>query len=177
VLVHIPLLDALLAPHVTALGRDAAGYRNHTYRVVNLGWSAGGGDEAAFQRLVIAAAFHDLGIWSARSFDYIAPSRALARAHLKTIEREPWIDAVDRMIDNHHRVRRISMDRDEEGERFRRADWADVSCGLLQGGFDADLLDCVRRTFPSHGFHCGLARRALCRAFTHPFDPLPMLRW
>ena len=176
-LIHIPLLDALLAPHAAALGRDAAGYRNHAYRVVNLGWSAGGGDDDAFRRLVIAAAFHDLGIWSARSFDYIAPSRALAGAHLQQIERAAWSDAVDRMIDNHHRVRRISMDHHDEAERFRRADWADVSCGLLHGGFDADLLGSLRRTFPSHGFHCGLARRALWRALTHPLDPLPMLRW
>lgn len=176
-LVHIPLLDALLEPHADALGADAAGYRNHAYRVVNLGWSLGGGDDEALQRLVIAAAFHDLGMWTAHTFDYIAPSRVLARNHLHASGRDAWIDEVDAMIANHHRVRRCSPDGNDAVERFRRADWADVSCGLLQQGLDPALLACVRNTFPSRGFHCGLARRTLRRALTHPFDPLPMLRW
>lgn len=175
-LVHIPLLDALLAPHAAALGRDMAGYRNHVYRVVNLGWSAGGGDADAFERLVIAGVFHDLGLWTTGSFDYLAPSRALARAHLQACACEAWSDEVDAMIANHHRLRRCAIANDDPVERFRRADWADVSGGLLRAGFDRSLLACVRRTFPSHGFHCGLARRALRHALKHPLDPLPMLR-
>lgn len=176
-LIHIPMLDALLEPYAAALGKDAAGYRNHAYRVVNLGWSLGGGDDAAFQRLVIAAAFHDLGIWSANTFDYIGPSRELARRHLSHIERDVWGEDIDQMIDNHHRVRRFATDSTNAVERFRRADWADLGCGLFDGGFDQAVLACVRKAFPSRGFHCGLVRRTLRRAITHPFDPLPMLRW
>lgn len=173
-LVHIPQLDALLDRHAAALGREAAGYRNHAYRVVNLAWVAGG-DEAAFERLVIAAVFHDLGMWTARTFDYIAPSRALARAHLQAVGCEVWCEEVDAMIAQHHCIRAVGA-RDAPVERFRRADWADVSCGLLRNDLDAGLVACVRATFPSRGFHCALARRVLRRTLTHPFDPLPMLR-
>jgi hypothetical protein len=176
VLVHIPLLEALLEPHAAALGRDAAGYRNHAYRVVNLAWSLGGGDEAALQRLVTAAAFHDLGIWSAGTLDYIDPSRALALAQLRSDGHQAWSHEVDAMIANHHRLSRCAARADDPVERFRRADWADVSGGLLRRGFDKALVACLRETFPSKGFHCGIARRVLWHALRHPLNPLPMLR-
>jgi hypothetical protein len=176
VLVHIPLLEELLEPYADVLGRDVQGYRNHAYRVINLAWSQGGGDEAALQRLVIAAAYHDLGIWSAGTLDYIDPSRALARAQLQASGREAWSCEVDAMIANHHRLSRCAQRADDPVERFRRADWADVSAGVLRRGFDAELLACLRETFPSSGFHCRLVRRLLGHALRHPLNPLPMLR-
>ena len=176
-LIHIPLLDALLQPHAAALGRDLAGYSNHAYRVVNLAWAAGDGDDAAFERLVIAAAFHDLGIWTARTFDYIDPSLALAREHLRHAGRDLWQDEVAAMIANHHRVCACADACGAAAERFRRADWADVTRGWLGQGFDSALLADTRRVFPARGFYCGVARRALWRCVTHPLRPLPMLRW
>lgn len=175
-LVHIPLLEELLQPHMSTLGHDAVGYRNHVYRVVNLAWSLGGGDDAALQRLVIAAAFHDLGIWSAGTVDYLEPSRALALAQLRSSGREAWSVEVDAMIANHHRLSRYSECADNPVERFRRADWCDVSAGLLRREFDRGLVTCLRATFPSRGFHCTIARRVLWHALLHPLDPLPMLR-
>ncbi len=176
-LVHIPQLDALLEPYAATMGRDAAGYRNHAYRVVNLSWSLRRGDEAAFERLVIAAAFHDLGLWTAGSLDYLGPSRALARAQLQAAGLEDRQDEIDRMIENHHLVRAYAPNLNDPVESFRRADWADLSGGVLSLGLDRELLRCVRISFPSLGFHCGLARRVLRRVLTNPRNPLPMLRF
>jgi hypothetical protein len=45
-------------------GGDATAYRNHTYRVANLCVALTGGDRAQLEKIAIAAACHDLGIWS-----------------------------------------------------------------------------------------------------------------
>lgn len=63
-------LDEVLNPHAVALGRDFVGYMNHAYRVMNLclAWSPTD-DEGKRQRIAIATAFHDIGIWTAGTFD------------------------------------------------------------------------------------------------------------
>lgn len=176
-LVHIPLLEELLNPYVAAMGRDAAGYRNHVYRVVNLAWSSGGGNEAALQRLVVAAVFHDLGLWTADTLDYLHPSQQLAQVHLHAVGQTDWVAEVDAMIANHHRIRPCASSAADPVERFRRADWCDVSRGLLhRQGFDPAFVACLNQTFPAQGFRCRLLRRVLWHALTHPFNPLPMLR-
>jgi hypothetical protein len=35
-----------------------------------------------FEKIAIAGVFHDLGIWTNKTFDYIAPSVVLAREYL-----------------------------------------------------------------------------------------------
>ena len=64
-LTKIPILDELLHAHVGVLGRDFEGYRNHTYRVVNLCVAQTSSDPEQLEKLAIAAAFHDMGIWTA----------------------------------------------------------------------------------------------------------------
>ena len=81
-LTALPTLDALLAAHTGSLGEDATGYRHHAYRVANFYWQLAPGDADALEKLNIAVAFHDLAIWTAGTFDYLPPSRQLARAHL-----------------------------------------------------------------------------------------------
>ena len=34
-------------------------------------------------KIAVAAVFHDIGIWSNKTFDYLEPSVALAREYLK----------------------------------------------------------------------------------------------
>ena len=75
----IPTVSAVLENHASALGRDFIAYRNHVYRVANLCLEiAGGGDGVELEKIAVAAVFHDLGIWTNHTFDYIAPSVALA---------------------------------------------------------------------------------------------------
>ena len=40
------------------------------------------GDRGALEKIATAAVFHDLEIWTDRTFDYLAPSIALVREHL-----------------------------------------------------------------------------------------------
>ena len=39
-------------------------------------------DGVDLEKIAVAAVIHDLGIWTNKTFDYIAPSAALAREHL-----------------------------------------------------------------------------------------------
>ena len=62
-------------------------------------------------------------------------------------------------------------------ETFRRADWIDVSNGMLRFGLPRAVVREVRRTFPDAGFHRRLLQLTLRRFRRHPLSPLPMMRW
>jgi hypothetical protein len=87
---EIATLDELLTAHAGALGRDFTAYRNHTYRVVNLCAAQQPVGPEQLERLAIAAAFHDLGIWTDGTFDYLPPSVRLAEVHLARTGRAAW---------------------------------------------------------------------------------------
>jgi hypothetical protein len=76
-LTRIPTIDDVLDDHATALRDDFFAYRNHVYRVVNLCAAMVGQSE--LEKIAVAAVFHDLGIWTNGTFDYIAPSIARTR--------------------------------------------------------------------------------------------------
>jgi hypothetical protein len=127
-LIALPTLDALLTAHATSLGGDAIAYRHHAYRVANFYWLLAPGDALALEKLSIAVAFHDLGIWTAGTFDYLPPSRQLARAHLHATGHADWCDEVDAMIDAHHRIRELHPAR---GPAWR---CSDVRTGSMSAG-------------------------------------------
>nr|WP_298132072.1 hypothetical protein [uncultured Pseudoxanthomonas sp.] len=176
-LVSLPTLDALLDTYASKLGADTSGYRNHTYRVANFYWRLLPGDAEMLQKLGIALAFHDLGIWTAGTFDYLPPSRQLAREHLQVIGRPAWQPEVDAMIDHHHKITATPADMPASVEAFRRADWIDVSLGMLRFGVPREFVREVMATFPDAGFHRRLASLTLRRLCRHPLSPLPMMRW
>ena len=64
---RVPTLDSVLEAHAHRLGLDLDGYRNHTYRVFNLCAAMHGSAEDDLEKMAVAAAFHDLGIWSTPS--------------------------------------------------------------------------------------------------------------
>lgn len=175
-LVNIPCLDALLDRHADPLGAAFNAYRNHAYRVVNFHCLLGG-EDIDLEKLSIAAAFHDLGIWSAGTFDYLAPSIAMANAYLEEIGRTEWAGEIAAMIDHHHKLTPCDPRERASVETFRRADWVDVSRGHLRFGLKRRVVASVMDMFPGFGFHRLLLKLSLKRMITHPFSPLPMLRW
>ena len=168
-----PRVDEMLAPFRGAIGDDWDGYRNHVLRVLN--FCAALGDGEVDEVLVVAAAFHDLGIWSDGTFDYLAPSAARAREHACAHHAPPEVDAVERAILQHHRLRPIRAD--DASETFRRADWIDVTFGALRFGLPHAYVSEVRRALPDRGFHARLLQLAARQCSKTPFNPLPMLRW
>lgn len=173
---EIGTLDGLLRAHAVELGDDFTAYRNHTYRVANLCVALCPGDAEQVQKIAIAAAFHDLGIWTHHTFDYLRPSAGLACAHLAHTGKAEWTPEISGMILEHHRISRYRDAPDWLVEPFRRADWVDVSRGLLAFGLPRELLREIFSIWPDAGFHKRLAQLSFKRLRTHPWSPLPMLK-
>ena len=164
-------VDAILGRWKNELGADAEAYRNHVLRVIDFCTALHDGDR---DQIVLAACFHDLGIWTDGTFDYLQPSVARARDYLREQGLEAWSDQIAAMIGMHHRIRRHS---DPLVEAFRRSDLVDVSLGLVRFGLPAALVRDVRSRHPNAGFHKRLVRLACGWWVRHPLHPLPVLKW
>jgi hypothetical protein len=117
-----------------------------------------------------------MGIWTDATFDYLAPSVRLAAAHLARSGRAEWTAEITAMILEHHKISRYRGDPQWLVEPFRRADWVDVSRGLITFGLSRGTLQQIFSTWPSAGFHTRLVQLELQRLRTHPWNPLPMMR-
>ncbi len=173
----LPLLDAILDEHRDSLGPQYEPYRNHLYRVLNYCFAfhpCVGDDE---QKLVIAACFHDLGIWPNDEFDYLAPSIAMANEYLLRINKTEWSDELTLMIDLHHRFRAYQNPDYPLVEVFRKGDWVDASLGWRRFGLPKNLVREVAAAFPNRGFHKNLTRLAIKQFLKSPWNPLPMMKW
>ncbi|HEX6903317.1 MAG TPA: HD domain-containing protein [Thermoanaerobaculia bacterium] len=175
-LTEIAALDGLLRAHAAQLGDDFTAYRNHTYRVVNLCAALSSKDPEQVEKMATAAAFHDLGIWTDGTFDYLRPSIRLASAHLARSGRAEWEPEITAMILEHHKISAWRGNPDWLVEPFRRADWVDVTRGLRRFGLPRRLLGEIFSAWPSAGFHKRLVQLELKRLRTHPWNPLPMVR-
>ncbi|MBY0419362.1 MAG: hypothetical protein K2W88_15030, partial [Pararheinheimera sp.] len=75
----------------------------------------------------------------------------------------------------HHKV--TACDDNKLAEAFRKADWTDVSLGLLSFGLDKALLRALYQAFPTAGFHWRLVQLSATHFVKHPLKPLPMFKW
>src|SRR5262249_18303874 len=149
------------------LGHDFIAYRNHAYRVANLCAAINKGS-VDLEKIAVAAVFHDLGIWTNETFDYIAPSIALAREYLAAHSRAAWSAEIERMIADPHKITPPHANHEWPVEPFRRADWIDVTRGLRTFGLPRPLIRSVLTPWPSAGFHQRLVQLTLERFRTHP---------
>jgi hypothetical protein len=173
---EIATLDRLLNEHRRAIGRDFPGYRNHAYRVANLCAAACSATPSQLETIAIAAAFHDLGIWTDGTFDYLEPSVRLARSYLAASGNERQAAEVVAMIRDHHKLTPPGANPTALVESFRRADWADLSMGAIAFGIQRPLARLLFTVWPSAGFHRRLVQLTLERWRRHPLSPLPMVR-
>jgi hypothetical protein len=172
---ELALADALLPQWRDAIGADYGAYRNHIYRVLNFFRAYTGADPEAQAQAEVAGVFHDLGIWTHGSIDYLEPSAGLAETWLREQGKETWGAEVLPMVREHHKLSHWSGS--SRVEAFRRADWADVSLGLLKFGLPPAYVGEVKRRFPNQGFHKRLLELGAQRLKTHPLSPLPMLKF
>jgi hypothetical protein len=166
-----PIIDGVLDQYLGALGSHLGAYRNHVYRSLTYHQLMLGGPVPATAAL--AWAVHDLGVWTANTFDYLSPSADLATMHAAEFGITD-IDEVRTMVTEHHKLRRTG---NRMTDAFRAADLVDVSRGLLGGRIGRAHVDAVVDALPYLGFHALLARGLTRHAVRHPTRPLPMLRW
>lgn len=174
---ELPLLDELLEDWRDEIGADYDAYRNHVRRMLNFCFAFHQCEGDDQQKLIVAGCFHDLGIWTHHTFDYLEPSMGLAQDWLAKSGRADWSEEIRLMIDLHHRVRAVEAGTPVLVEVFRKGDWVDASLGWRRFGLPKTFVREVQRVFPNLGFHRGVVRQALRRMKKHPFSPFPMMKW
>lgn len=174
---HVHLIDEILDEYRGVIGEHHQGYRNHVCRMVSFALKLAPNSDDDRRKLIIAGCFHDIGIWTGRTFDYLEPSIAAAMVYLEKTHSTHLLSDITAMISQHHKIRRIPDEALASSEAFRKADLVDVSLGILRCGLDSQTIRSVKDQFPNAGFHrmlAGLATRWICR---HPLDPVPVLKW
>lgn len=173
VLVKDPIVDEVLSRFATDIGPSFTDYRNHLYRGMNyqlrlLGMAA------APPEIALAWATHDIGIWTAGTWDYLDPSVQLA----EQLAPEFGITDVSRvkeMVAEHHKLRSVD---DLWVETFRLGDRVDAFHGMYAWtGLERQDVREVVKALPYGGFHAFLVRSAVKWTLKHPLHPMPMLRW
>ena len=173
---RFPVVDAVMERFSDALGRDRTGYFHHVVRLLNF-YRALSPDGDCPDEVVVAGAFHDLGIWTAGTFDYLGPSVLQAAAYLESEGRGASLPEVQAIIEQHHKLTRYRGPFGHTVETFRRADLIDVSLGLVRFGLPSSHVRAVRKAFPNVGFHRRLLALTGRQFVRDPLHPLPMIRW
>lgn len=169
-----PTIEALFASYSTVLGNDTEKYKNHVYRIFNYALYLSENED--IEKYAIAAFFHDVGIWTNNTFDYLQPSIELSRKYLIQIQKESWSNEIALMIDNHHKTTSYKGNYEATVDIFRKSDWIDVSLGLLRFEIPTTFIKLVEKQFSYKGFHFFLTKLFAKNLFKHPLKPLPMFK-
>lgn len=173
-----PDIERAMLLYQIPMGKDLNAYKNHVYRMYNYAAWYVNYDEAELRKLAIAAAFHDMGIWTHSTFDYLGPSEQTAMQYLKRFELpEIWNMEVALIIERHHQLLKYEGLYRKNVEAFRKADLADLSKGLVRGKLPFAAIEQAVEAFPYQGFHGLLIKLTLLEFLQNPLNPLPMVKW
>lgn len=170
-----PHIEDILKRHRSDLNLDYDKYRHHVYRVLNFTLLLCEADARDTEALAVAAGFHDMGLWTIGTLDYIGPSVALAKEYIKEKQLKVSPKTVEQIISNHHKV---TTYRDNEVvEAFRKADLIDLSLGIISHGISGKEISEIYDVFPGEWFHTFILGEIIKSAFRNPLNPLPILKW
>lgn len=171
------LIEAILTLWQNRIGADYAGYRGHVFRMYNFCLALGECTEQEKRKLAIAACFHDIGLWSDHTLDYIPPSITQLNLYLTSQGLEDWQAELGLMIELHHKIRPVHDCSFPLVELFRKADLVDFSLGLVSFGLPRTYIKQVKNAIPNQGFHWFLIQGAKQWFSKHPFSPPPFMKW
>ncbi|MCW3091286.1 MAG: hypothetical protein JWP81_2355 [Ferruginibacter sp.] len=169
------IIEELLPTFALVIGKDYCRYKNHIYRVF-LNCLLMDDDKMNEEKYAIAAVFHDIGIWTGSTFDYLSPSGEQAGNYLLQKGKRCLTGEITAMIYWHHKISQYHGEHEKTVETFRKADWIDVTFGLIHFGVDIQKTKEAGKAFPTLGFHRFLVRAALKNFLGHPLKPLPMFK-
>lgn len=164
----------LLSPYREYLGKDATAYTHHVTRMVHYTHAMGSLTEEESEKVLIAGVFHDLGIWTDNTIDYLDPSEKLAIEYLKTLDCTHYENDIITMIRYHHKL--LPIKNNPLAERFRKADLVDVSWGFMRANIDTVVIKNMKKNFPNNGFHKRLLELTWQQFKQEPLNPLPMMK-
>jgi hypothetical protein len=175
IVTHNKLIEIILNTYKPYLANEFDAYRNHVYRVFNFAIPFVKTDQD-IETFAIAAAFHDLGIWTNKTFDYLQPSIELAILYAEANElSDETILEIETMISEHHKLSEIKSS--ALAEVFRQADLVDLSLGFIRCKRKSEDIRLIKRAFPNKGFHLYLTKLFFKNLFKNPLRPLPMYKW
>ncbi|MEN2401638.1 HD domain-containing protein [Flavobacterium sp. MC2016-06] len=168
-------IDVILNAYKGDLGIYYEPYRNHVYRVFNFCLCSDITSQNEIQKLAIASAFHDIGIWTNSTFDYLKPSIKLARDYcIENNLNIDFQDDIDSIIENHHKMSAVKNR--YLSENFREADLIDLSLGIVKKGRNKIMVNQIRKKFPNKGFHVFLLKIFFKNLVTNPLHPFPIFK-
>lgn len=174
---QIPLLEEILSNWKGVIGSEYEGYRNHVYRMVNFCFMLRPCSEEEKTKIIIAGAFHDIGIWIEDTVDYIPPSIPPMIDYLNQNNLATWADEISLMITEHHKVTEYKNEQYALVELFRKADLVDFSFGVVKFTLSKESVQKVKKQIPNANFHKNLGKRAWFWFLKHPLNPAPMMKW
>ncbi len=166
-------IDSILEVHRSLIGADWAAYRGHCQRLFCY-LSCFGLSPNEITLTEVAIAFHDLGIWTADSMDYLAPSCEAARLYISDQNLEIKIDLVEDMINSHHKMTKAKTH--HLAEYLRKADLIDLSATWLRFGIPKEEIKAIKKAFPFVGFQKKIYTKVAKHALKHLWNPFPMLK-
>jgi hypothetical protein len=169
------LITNILSTYKNELGANFEKYHNHCCRVFVFASILSNASEDEEKQLAIASAFHDIGIWTANTLDYLEPSIKLAEKYLIHHKLEYWTDSVKEIIDNHHKL--TSFKKNQLAESFRKADLIDLTFGVIKFGVSKAQIAETKKLFPALGFQPYIFKEVFKNIVRHPLNPLPIMKW
>lgn len=167
-------IDSILNAYRSELSENYEPYRNHVYRVYNFALMQLDPKED-LKKLSIATAFHDLGIWTNKTLDYLEPSVQLAREYCRKQNiSSSDAEEVEMMINNHHKLSTVKSS--VLAEIFREADLIDLTLGFVPKGRKKEEVRLIRSLFPNKGFHLFLIKLFAKNLITNPTHPFPIFK-
>jgi HD domain. len=183
---HIPYLEELLIPWQGIIGDDYPGYKNHVYRMVQFCWALKQTRGEALteddkKKIMIAAAFHDIGIWVSNTLDYLDPSIPPAMEYLARQGLNDWKQEIKLMISEHHKLSpytdaQFDQKKIDIVELFRQGDVIDFSLGMVRFELPKNYIKAMKIAIPNKGFHLGLLKKGMRWFIRHPLNPAPMMK-
>ena len=170
------LIAEILLPYKGTLGKA---YEPYLYHAIRVGYIAEQLSKSKFnkEKFAIVCAFHDLGIWTKNTWDYLKPSEVLASDYLVETNQNDLNDEVIAMIHHHHKLTSYKGEFEEAVELFRKADLVDFSNGLILFGLNRKWHSELKQKYPTIGFYNELGRNFWKHAKFKPWNPLPMVRY
>lgn len=160
---------------VNMSGDDYEGYRGHIYRVLT--YALHFLDESpSYQSVIgIALVYHDIGLWTNGTLNYLEPSCKKAKYDMKKQKMSPTdVNLVQDIIYWHHKVTEYESDaatadtvsspslsyskisaikNDKIINAVRKADLIDFSFGIIKYGMPKEYIQFVQKKIPDAGFH------------------------
>jgi hypothetical protein len=177
-----PLVEEIFDSHRDHARGDERGwssYRGHVYRVFNMARAlvpdSDRSDDERDDKLAIAAAFHDIDVFT--SLNYLGLSISTMDAWLQRTGRGAWGEELAVIVAKHHHLTTYRGRHATLAEPFRRADLNDLSQGLIRAGIPREHVRAVRSSIDVGCFFTRTVPGAIVRhLIRHPLDPLPITR-